>query len=1288
MLTDDRGSVGTEQPDEQQSKLVEAGLKFEVQGVKGTAAEGDAVDSESDDDHESLESNCSVNRPSSGVNDARGTEVFTEVRTRGTGENRLRETFQEVTEKIQNKENVLKEEARNEIREVHLIDRSRADSQLLILHAKFNGYKSRVLLDPGCMVETIISRRFANEKGMIEFELEPEERFRLMYANGEPELVTRCVRGMLNCPGGYQLPVEAALGNITYDMILGKPWFAKENPNIDWKTNKVVFYGQMGKLKYEWNCVVLDRKPSEFKDLGMVTAKQMQRILRKPENARNSYILSVRPVNATFEVGSALEKTGNDELDELLQQFKDVFPEEFPKRMPPKREIDHRIDLLPDSSPHFQYSYRMSPKEMDEMKRVIGELCDLGYIRPSMSPWGAPVLFAPKADGTLRFCTDFRALNKMTIRNMFPLPRVDEMLDRTAGSKYYSKIDLWWAYWQVRIHEPDIPKTAMSTPLGHYEWLVLPFGLTNAPATFQTLVTNILAPYREFSEAYLDDILIFSRTKEDHMIHLKLILTKLREHMLVAKLKKCEFFKNEVHYLGHILCEGKLKPDPEKISAMKDWPTPKCRRDIQVFIGLLNYYRRFIKGFAQIALPLTKLMGSEIEFIWEAEQEKAFEDLKECMLKAPILHLPDSESPFRIECDASGFAIGAVLLQKKDRYWLPVAYVSRSLLDREKKYPPQEIEMLALVYALKKWRYYLFGFEIEAYTDHESLTLWQKYKDLAGRKARWAEILAEYPVKVIYKRGQANIVADALSRRPDHDSNVLSVNALVLNLPDRSYLDKVASSYESDNFFGALWRHYVLKTPISSEIVSIIAWYEYDENSKLIYLVRDTVLSPMSNEKRLCVGNDGELRKDIIRAFHSAESAAHTGFGKTYEKLRRLVYWPKMHNDIKQFVSTCDSCQRNKHRNKALAGPLQPLAIPRKRWTDVSMDFVNGLVKTRQGYDSLLVIVDRLTKMIILIPTYLEVTAEQTAKDYFEYVYNRFGLPERIVSDRDPRFTSAFWKELFSLCNTKLSMSTTAHPESDGQTERVNQTVEIALRHFVEATLADWDLHLASIEFALNDTISDSTGFSPFYLNYGYNPRSFASLELDSSEVQLETVSEFTDRLQANVSQARDAIHFAQTQQAKYANETRTFRNFEVGEKVLLSTANLKTRFRAKDLSKLQAPYCGPFEIVEKLSSVAYRLRLPEGWRIHDVFYIGLLVPYKDPMDEVPCPPPPELNDEGEEQHWAESILREKGKGRFRKYLVKWFGHQDIDSTWEIADSFDQEAPDLVSDFRKRILRQ
>nr|GFA17558.1 putative reverse transcriptase domain-containing protein [Tanacetum cinerariifolium] len=442
-------------------------------------------------------------------------------------------------------------------------------------------------------------------------------------------------------------------------------------------------------------------------------------------------------------------------------EFPEVFPDDL-SGLPPVREVEFRIDLIPGALLIAKVPYRLAPSEMSELSNQLRELQEKGFIRPSSSPWGAPVLFVKKKDGAMRMCIDYRELNKVTIKNRYPLPRIDDLFDQLQGACCFSKIDLRSGYHQLRVHEDDIPKTAFRTRYGHFEFTVMPFGLTNAPAIFMDLMNRVCKPYLDkFVIVFIDDILIYSKSEEEHEQYLRTVLDLLKKENLYAKFSKCKFWLKEVQFLGHVVNQGGIHVDPSKVEAVKNWKAPESPTEIRSFLGLAGYYRRFIEGFSKIAKPLTFLTQKNKDYVWGEEQEKAFCTLKEKLCNAPVLALPDGPNDFVVYCDVSHQGFGCVLMQRGK----VIAYASRQLKIHEKNYTTHDLELGAVVFALKIWRHYLYGTKSIVYMDHQSLQYIFNQKELNIRQRRWLELLSDYECEIKYHPGKANVVADALSRK-------------------------------------------------------------------------------------------------------------------------------------------------------------------------------------------------------------------------------------------------------------------------------------------------------------------------------------------------------------------------------------------------------------------------------------------------------------------------------------------------------------------------------------------
>ncbi len=976
-----------------------------------------------------------------------------------------------------------------------------------------------------------------------------------------------------------------------YDAILGKPWLDKHNPAVDWKSHIVTLQnrGYTVTLKQSFS-----KKLQQQSDLtseaakaiksGLLSAKQMQRLMRKKKGTFFvAFIQELQELNAVRPSESSQPQPESAKV--ILTEFSDVFPSDLPSSLPPSREIDHVIDVIPGSHPPSKPTYPLSYKEMDELKKTLADLSKHGFARPSKSPYGAPVLFVKKKDGSMRMCVDYRALNKVTVKNRYPLPRIDELLQRVQGATVFSKIDLRSGYHQIRIAEEDIPKTAFRTRYGHYEFTVMPFGLTNAPATFMRLMHDIFRPLLDQCViVYLDDILIFSKNEQEHEQHVRQVLQLLRKHKLYAKLSKCSFFQPAVDFLGHTVSAQGISMDAHKVKAILDWPQPADVKELRSFLGLAAYYMKFVSHHAAITAPLTDLLHHDAAWAWDTTHQQAFSALKSAVSAAGVLTIPDPNGEFTVATDASDYAIGAVLEQNGR----PVAFESRKLSPRERLWPTHEKELLAIVHALKTWRVYLDGRRTRLITDHASLRFLDTQKTLTPKQARWKEALASYDMDIQYRPGHTNVVADALSRRPD-----FQLNALTTMTQDDAMLKALHAAYQHDKS--------ALKS--SSQFVDGVRYLTDSKGIRRVYIPEDA----------------RSLQQSILELHHDSAAAGHLGKDKTLASILRYFYWPRIAASVSEYVSTCDDCQHNKPANSKPGGLLQPLPIPEQPWQHISMDLITQLPRTARGWDSIFVVVDRLTKMIHALPTTTDVKAPQLAQLFIDSIFRQHGLPQAIVSDRDPKFTSNFWRAVMKRIHCQQAMSTARHPQTDGQTERANRTLKEMLRSYVNARQDDWDQYLAPLEFAYNNAHNASTGQTPFYLNHGFHPASQIQL-IPAAVSETPAAMQFVDNIHNALIQAKQAIADAQTRQARNANRSRRDISFQIGDQVLLSTSNLRT------VTGLQPRWIGPFPVKSIINPVAVQLDLPKAFRMHASFHVSQIRHYKTSArypDRIVNRPPP-----------------------------------------------------------------
>jgi hypothetical protein len=484
-----------------------------------------------------------------------------------------------------------------------------------------------------------------------------------------------------------------------------------------------------------------------------------QRTIRLSHNQEEILLSIPIPTKTTGRVYEAI--IPEIKVIPIVCEFPDVFPEDLPG-LPYEREVEFVIELKPGTAPISRRSYRMPPNELAELKIQLQDLLEKGFIRPSSSPWVCPAIFVKKKDQTLRMCVDYRPLNEVTIKNKYPLPRIDILFDQLTGARVFSKIDLRSGYHQIRIRPEDIPKTTFTTRYGLFEYLVMSFGLTNAPAHFTYLMNSVFMPELDkFVVVFIDDILIYSKNEEEHAQHLRIVLTRLKEHQLYAKFSKCAFWLEEIQFLGHVLSARGIAVDPSKVKDILEWKPPTTVHQVQSFLGLAGYYRRFIPDFSKLVKPITSLLKNDAKFNWSSKCNEAFEQLKILLTTTPMLAQPDINKSFDVYCDTSGSGLGCVLMQEGR----VIAYASRQLRRHEEHYPTHDLELAAVVHALKIWRHYLLGNVCHIYTDHKSLKYIFTQSELNMRQRRWLEPIKDYEFEIHYHPGKANVVADALSRK-------------------------------------------------------------------------------------------------------------------------------------------------------------------------------------------------------------------------------------------------------------------------------------------------------------------------------------------------------------------------------------------------------------------------------------------------------------------------------------------------------------------------------------------
>ncbi|MCH81746.1 Ty-3/gypsy retroelement polyprotein [Trifolium medium] len=685
-------------------------------------------------------------------------------------------------------------------------------------------------------------------------------------------------------------------------------------------------------------------------------------------------------------------------------------------------------------------------------------MLDQGIIQHSNSPFSSPTVLVRKKDGSWRLCVDFRRLNQSTVKDRFPIPLIEDLLDELSGASIFSKLDLRSGYHQLRMATGEEPKTAFKTHSGHYEYLVMPFGLTNAPASFQALMNQVFKPFlRKFVIIFFDDLLIYSHSLDEHEKHLRLIFDTVRNNNLFLNQNKCCFATSKVEYLGHFITAEGVSTDPAKLQAVSDWPLPKNLKQLRGFLGLAGYYRRFVKDFGKIAKPLTDMLRKDC-FIWSDQSTKAFEALKQALVSSPVLSLPDFTQQFIVETDASGKGIGAVLMQNRH----PIAYISKSLGPRQQALSVYERELLAIVYAVQKWGSYLSHAPFVIKTDQRSIKHMLDQKLNTPFQQAWVAKLMGYDFEIQYKEGASNIAADALSRKEGAE-----LISLILNSQSPNLFDTIKSVWQSDPFLSKLCSE-LQQNPTS--------------HPKFTWIRNE-----LRRKGKLVIGSDPTLKAAIFHWLHDSALGGHSGRDVTAARIKSLFFWKGMAKEIQSYVRNCGVCQRNKSDLSASPGLIQPLPIPAKIWTDISMDFIEGL-PTSARKQVIFVVVDRLSKYAHFMALSHPYTAEDVAKIFLDHVFKLHGLPDSITSDRDPIFLSKFWNEFFKLQGVYLNKSTAYHPQSDGQTEIVNKSLETYLRCMCGDQPKTWLQWLSLAEYWYNTNFHSAIHTTPYEVVYGQPP--------------------------------------------------------------------------------------------------------------------------------------------------------------------------------------------------------
>ncbi|KAJ0545001.1 putative nucleotidyltransferase, Ribonuclease H [Helianthus annuus] len=1024
-----------------------------------------------------------------------------------------------------------------------------------------------------------------------------------------------------------------------YDMVLGIQWLQFLN-DIVWNFKSLT-------MQFQVDSKTIVLKGINKNSVSLCSIEKLSNMLQNDDQMVQLQLFSMQEdAKGVFQHQAKVTTDGkNSELDALLVQYEDVF--KTPDSLPPNRECNHRIQLIDEAVTINQRAYRYPVGQKDIIEKMVQEMLDMGIIRHSVSSFASPVVLVKKKDGTWRLCVDYRKLNDHTIKNRFPIPLIEELLEELGGAEVYSKLDLRSGYHQIRMNEDDIFKTAFRTHQGLFEFLVLPFGLTNAPATFQGLMNSVFKKLlRKTVLIFFDDILVYSKSMQQHVEDLKEVLQLFREHQLYAKKSKCSFGGSKVEYLGHVISKEGVSTDPSKIEAVKNWPTPTNVKQLRGFLGLTGYYRRFVSSYGTIAKPLTNLLQKDA-FKWSNEAQQAFETLELAMIQALVLALPDWSQEFIVETDASSKGLGAVLMQGKH----PIAYVSKALSARQCALSVYEKELLAILLAVKHWHQYLILKHFIIRTDQKSLKHLLEQKITTPLQHTWLSKLMGYDYHIVYKKGIENNVADALSRV--HSSVLFE---LAVSSYDPLLLEEIKAHWIQD-----IQAQQLIHRLTQGELIKHLSW--------------DGIL--LTRKKKLWIGKDDDLRRKILLLCHSSAIGGHSGIQPTLQRFKSMFYWKRADKDIKQWVKRCDICLKAKYEAISTPGLLSPLPVPQSVFSDVSMDFISGLPKSGSK-DTILVVVDRFTKYGHFLPLKHPFTAVQVAQVMMDTVFKLHGCPQTIISDRDPLFLSLFWKEFLKLQGIDQALSTAYHPQSDGQTEVLNRCLETYLRCMAMSEPNTWVKWLSLAEWWYNTTWHSTIRMTPFKALYGIDPP--VHLPYIPGHTTVDSLEEWLNKREEMIGTLKHALERARNRMKQFADLKRSDRQFKLGDWVYLKLQPyVQSSLRLHRYSKITQKYFGPFQVIKKIGSAAYTLDLPAGSQLHPTFHVSLLKrAYGPPIQSVSIPETPVQT--LQPLAILDRKLAKSGNRAVVKFLVQWKNLPSHDATWVEADVFMARYPDFCTD--------
>lgn len=834
--------------------------------------------------------------------------------------------------------------------------------------------------------------------------------------------------------------------------------------------------------------------------------------------------------------------------------------------------VEHVIKT--SSPPIKQRHYPISPTLQQQVDIELNQMLADGIVEPSNSPWASPIVMVKKKDNSYRFCVDFRRLNQVSEPDAYPIPYVSSTLDKLRDAKFLTTLDIKSAYWQIPMAATSKPYTAFVVPnRGLFQFKRLPFGLHSAPATWQRLIDRVIgADLEPYVFCYLDDVIICTQSFEEHLKILREVLRRLMDAGLTLSQEKCHFCKPELKYLGYVVNAKGLLVDPDKVDAIVRIPTPTTVAEIRRIVGMASWYRRFVPNFSTVVAPLTSLLKKNANFIWDDTCERAFKEIKERLIAAPILSCPDFKLPFCIQADASAYGVGAVLTQQHPEGERVVCYISKSLTRLERNYSTTERECLAVLFAIEKLRPYIEGARFTVVTDHYSLKWLNSIKDPVGRIARWAVRLQQYNFEIIHRAGKDHVIPDTLSRAVP----VIDVIGTEVVPPpdDKWYLRMV----EKVTAFPRKWSRWMLR------------------DGRLYKHVPSKFPELVANEDQWKLVVPKKDRKQLIKENHAIPTCGHTGVYKTYNRMTTKYYWPKMRHDVAFFIRRCTICLSTKPEQKAPIGLMGGHSLIDKPWEVIATDIMGPLPRSKQGYSYILVVTDLFSKFPMAFPM-RQATAANVAKLIEENVILLFGAPKKIICDNGVQFRSRQFTQLAQCYGSRITYNAVYHPQANN-TERVNRVLKTMLRAFVQDNQRDWDKILPQVSCAIRTSRHEVTGYTPYFVNFGremvlkreWTGRVDAELQFDRDK-DLTLRTEGFERIHSDIQKRLQKAY--EKSKAHYDLRKRNI-IFQVGDTVWRRNyvlSNAANHFSAK----LAPKFIGPLRIHNRLSPWVYQLIDPDG---------------------------------------------------------------------------------------------